>query len=82
MHRQGATHCRPGKGISTARSMKRLSGDIPALERRAINERLKSRAGLASGLHDMIELIGLEVAAADPRLDVAGGRINGDKARL
>ncbi len=62
--------------------MKRLSGDMPLLERRAVNERLEGRARLPPRLRHMIELVGLEVAAADPRLDVTGGWIDGDEARL
>ena len=49
---------------------------------RAVDERLEGRARLASRLLDVIERIAAEVAAADPRLDLAVARIDGKKGRL
>ena len=62
--------------------MKRLSGWHALLERGAVNKRLKRRTRLPPRLRHVIELVGFEVAAADPRFDLAGGWIDGDEARL
>ena len=51
-------------------------------DRGAVDERLEGRAGLPARLLHVIELVLLEVAAADPGLDLAVGRVHGHEARL
>src|SRR5207247_4127146 len=54
----------------------------PGLERRAVDEGLEGRAGLTLSLRDMVVLIDVEVAAADPGLDLAARRLDRDEAGL
>jgi hypothetical protein len=51
-------------------------------ERFAIDEGLEGRAGLAARLLHMVEGVLLEVAAADPGLDVAVARVDRQEAGL
>ena len=50
------------------------------LKGRAIHERFECRTRLPPRLRHVVELVGFEVAAADPCLDVTGGGIDRDEA--
>ena len=67
--------------ISTASSMKASSGLDALFEGGAVDEGLEGRAGLAPRLLHMVELVLREVAAADPGLDVAVGRVHAPGSR-
>src|SRR5450830_373602 len=60
----------------------RVVGGQALFQRGAVHEGFEGRSRLAGGARDVVELVALEIAAADPGAHGAAGRIDGDKTRF